>query len=160
MILTVGNGNAKFSFIDLNGDGVLEVITQKYIENMSGYYDYTVYHYENESLMFYYDSGGALSKSGSYKLKLATSRGEYKLVLKDSSIKTEQIWYIGNEGTIFEESYMINYKNVSKEEVEECMKKTCPEAVTWYALNEENIEKYITVESMKDQTYFCNCDNK
>ena len=149
---------ARFALLDYNRDGILDVAMQSGDSQWDRLAWYVLY-YENGKCKMESVPGYQInSKDGAVGWN-AHAGTIYGGRIYDPSQKYgyREIWRIENDGTE-NAKYYINDLSVSKNEIlsyfEEC---NCKEKCEIYEFNDENIEKYITVETFSDKSYFCSC---
>ena len=148
---------SNFALLDYNRDGILDIAMQSgdlYWDN----YAWSVLCYENGKLKMRNVPGYQVNtKNGEvgWNERAGTIYGGK--IYDSSQDKFIEIWRIENDGTE-NAKYYINDLPVSKDEImsyfDEC---DCDEKYEIYKFTEENIDKYLTVETFSDKSYFCSC---
>jgi len=156
---TLDNAPQYFTFVDFNNDGLLECVTiDAFGKYSNGYQDYTVYYYDDGNLFSENTSATYLTKSGVFGYGNTVDYGEFKLTLFEKYVQEVYLWQIREKNTQYEEYFLDNKTKVTKEKLEAYVETLCKEKASWIKFTDENIEKYISVENMQNESWFCNCD--
>ena len=144
-----------FGLVDFDGDGILEVALAS-DSDLDNYALYILRCEPGENKLI--SAGGYYIYKDStvtWNAQAGTVYGKRELKSWETNEFTE-LWRIENDG---EDSatYYINNLPVSGEEIGCYLDHDCDEKIEWYEFTEENINKYITVETFSDTSYFCSC---
>ena len=144
------NKIASFSFVDMNGDGIVEMklngcgannyVVGYEIDYNSGIQGFELREEDGRCIYGVRKDGVFTVHSGSEKRTVKISDGYDLITLAKMS----------------EEGFFVNGIAVTEKEYQNFHDGLCREYPESYEMNEENLEKYLTVEHMLDPSLFCN----
>ena len=151
---------ARFALLDYNRDGILDVAMQSG-DGQWDRYAWYVLCYENGKCKMERVPGYQINtKNGEvgWNERAGTIYGG-KIYDPSQKYGYRKIWRIENDGTE-NAKYYINDLPVSGDEIMYYFEEyNCDEQYEIYKFTEENIEKYINVETFLDKSYFCSCSD-
>ena len=143
------NPSLSFAIVDMCGDDSPELI----IYNLDNYGEHLVLHYVSEKSYFITPQFGFrgmynIMKDGTFawNRSAGTEYGAAKLKFDGSSVDYIELYMIRNDGTD-EVEFFIGNLEVTEEEFDVFYSLFSNERAEFYELTEENIEKYVTLET-------------
>lgn len=142
--------NYTFSVLDMNGDGLSEIIVERFGEHCIIYYNNTTN--SLKALHFGFGEMYYINEDGTFSWNDMSNVGhEYGLARLDDEIwpTTSKIylWTIRNDGTDYAE-FFVNDIAVTKSELQEYDSQFEHKRIEFYDLTSENLSKYITFETI------------
>ena len=165
-----GNSNVTFSILDINKDGISEMLiyhgdmhglgglTVSVVTYNNGMIDIKPLSASHTQYIKYSESEKALYIIGG---NMGFSNG-YEYILEDAEIKQISSWTdnLGNAGAE-NKIYKINEESVSEDVYQEIIKKYEDSTdINFYPINNENIEKYLGVKYQEDNTRYTPIGNE
>lgn len=142
------NSSLSFAIVDMNGDGLSEVVVEYFGEN-------AVLHYVSEyelirAITYDYKNFYNIRKDGTFAWNRTSNFGhEYgagKLIFYSTYVTSIELYTIRNDGTENTEFFIFD-RPVTIDELDAFHAQLSQEPLEYYDLTKENVEKYITVEN-------------
>ena len=145
----------KFALVDMNQDGISEILLESLDEVL------VIWYYDGKTGVYGTSFRGMynVKKDGTFywNAKAGREYGSRRLLFGDDGCKSVDVTLIRHIEDSEEIEQYINGVQVTDSEMQAHDQHSCSEALEWYELNEENVEKYICAEKFMDNSLFCQC---